>query len=497
MKKLLCLFTSLLMIGMFMPLKVFSEEGIDLLNYTDKGEILGVASAFSIFVEEDFGANGCDCEGRIYAGHSANVGESRYYSTIYDNGASVVIGDGILSNFDTGHRIFVYGTHGTNLLEGGQVYQADLFDKEETFRQLKRKSIELSYYKAGEIRVNENWSSQIDFIGEDPKLNVFNLDPNVITSCNYFFNYDVPEGSYVVVNVSGKENTAYTQLYGMQYAGHRSTNNKDEINKRILFNYYDTDNLILAGTGTFYGTILAPFANVTDDIIEGTHYTGGIIAKNYLGGVEWGNCTFDGGDNYNEVIKTEETTTAIFTSNTPANTTSVCSTESKGTTVGESATNTKNTTITTQREKYSTTITTSTTTDLPITSTTSGNTTETFKRSEVYNSTTGTETTRFRTTSGLRSSTETTQTIRPNNDTAAASSTSRETIRIGTDTTETSTSISTVATITETNSNDSEVRKNGAAASDSTRMPAKTEDRIIFVGIALLIAIVGLFITKK
>lgn len=133
-KKLLCLFMSFLMIGLFTPLTVSSNEEIDLLNYTDNGEMLGVASAFSVFVEEDFGANGCDCEGRIYAGHSANIGESKYYSVAYDDGASVVIGDGTLSNFDIGHRTFVYGTHGTNLLEGGQVYQADLFDKEKVFK---------------------------------------------------------------------------------------------------------------------------------------------------------------------------------------------------------------------------------------------------------------------------------------------------------------------------------------------------------------------------
>lgn len=497
MKKVFCLFMSFLVIGLFKPLTVSSNEEIDLLNYEDNGEMLGVASAFSVFVEEDFGANGCDCEGRIYAGHSANVGESKYYSAAYDDGASVIIGDGTLSNFDIGHRIFVYGTNATNLLEGGQVYQTDLFDKEKVFKQLKRKSIELSYVENGYVRKDTYWSNQINFIGEDPKLNVFNLDPSMITSCNYFFNYDVPEGSYVVVNVSGKENTAYTQLYGMQYSGRRSTNNKDEINKKILFNYYDTDNLTLAGTGTFYGTILAPFANVTDDITEGTHYAGGIIAKNYLGGVEWGSCTFDGGDGYDEDIEPEETTAIVFTSNTSINTTSIYTTEDEGTTTDETTSTAESTTITEQRESNYTTSTTSTTTSVSDTSTTAKDTTTTYLQSEVYSSTTETTRAETGTTSGFGSGAETTQTTGRNYETTATTGTSGETVNTGFDTTGTSAISNGIETNTRRTTSISEVKETSAATPNSTDEPAKTKDDASLIFVLTLIAILCLFITKK
>lgn len=90
------------LVGVFlMSLFVFTSStqrasSEDLLGYADNGEMLGVASAFSVFVKNDFGANGSDCEGRIFAGHSANIGTMEYYSTARSSSASVIVGSGVL-----------------------------------------------------------------------------------------------------------------------------------------------------------------------------------------------------------------------------------------------------------------------------------------------------------------------------------------------------------------------------------------------------------------
>ena len=331
-----------------------------------------------MFVEQDFGANGCDCEGRIFAGHSANVGNIEAYSVEDSAAASVIIGDGILSNFDLGNHIFVYGNQGSSLLSGDNIYQADLIDTEKEFERLRKISLRLSEMENGTIEINPYWNAEIDFIGNNSELNIFNLDAGMINSCNYFFNYEVPEGSYVIVNVSGDNLTTYTQLYGMQYAGHRAQHNKDEVSKHILFNFYESNELMVAGAGTFYGTIFAPFANAGDDITEGAHNAGGIVAKNYIGGIEFGDCTYDGGEpdeiqNPTET-KAATTTTLVYTTDSSIIDTGVSKETSQGTTT---TTNSKSTTTTTSTSTSFVSTSTSTTTNSSSTSTTKPTTTST------------------------------------------------------------------------------------------------------------------------
>lgn len=458
MRKLISVLTAAsLMVFSIIPFSAGAKTNEELLNYKDNGEFFGVASAFSVFVEEDFGANGCDCEGRVFAGHSANVGEATSYAVAEDSGASVIISDGILFNFDKGNRTFVYGSNGETQLTGDNVYQVDLIAAHEEFEKLREKSRKLSQKNNGEVKINPYWNAQIDFVGTDPDFNIFNLDSNIIDSCNYFFNYEVPEGSYVIINIAGQDLTTYTQLYGMQYAGHRATNNKDEVSKYVLFNFYEAENLTIVGTGTLYGTIFAPFANAGDDMTEGAHNAGGVIAKSYIGGIEFGNCTYDGGEPDEVQIPTETTeatTTSITTTSTTATSTELSTTTTKGTTTTERETETSSTTSTSRATTTLPTTTTSTTnlTTNTTTSTSTTNTSTTAKTTTTGTTTgtTGTTTSITRTTGSTErptsSSTTTTTTKQTTTSTTSTTprptettTTNRETTTLATATTETTT----------------------------------------------------------
>lgn len=64
MKKIISFLTGVI-IAATCSLNVFAADS---LIAPQRSELLGTASSFSVFVENDFGANGSDCEGRIACG---------------------------------------------------------------------------------------------------------------------------------------------------------------------------------------------------------------------------------------------------------------------------------------------------------------------------------------------------------------------------------------------------------------------------------------------
>lgn len=447
------------------PINIEAKTNQELLGYEDNEELLGVASAFSVFVEEDFGANGCDCEGRIFAGHSANVGSVEAYSVADSAAASIIIGNGTLSNFDLGNHIFVYGSQGSSLLSGDNIYQADLIDAKKEFERLRKISLKLFEMENGTVEINPYWNAEIDFIGNNTELNVFNLDAEMIDSCNYFFNYEVPEGSYVIVNVSGDNLTTYTQLYGMQYAGHRAQHNKDEVSKHILFNFYESNELTVAGTGTFYGTIFAPFSNAGDDMTEGAHNAGGIVAKNYIGGIEFGDCTYDGGEP-NEIQNPTETTTTTTTA-------TICTTDSSIIDTQVSKETTKGTTTTTTTNSKSTTTTTSTSTNFVSTSTsTTTNSSSTSTTKPTTKPTTSTTTTK-QTTSTTKPTTTTTSTTTSTKLTTRPTSSTTTTTTFKSSSTNSETTTTTRRTETTTS-----YRGTSTSTSETTKVATTTTRKV-------------------
>lgn len=455
MKKLLSILTAgLLMLFTSAPVYTGAQTG-DLLTYEDNGELLGVASAFAVFVEEDFGANGSDCEGRIFAGHSANVGTARSYAVAEVDGASVIIGNGELSGFDIGNRTFVYGTDGTSSLQGERIYQADLIDTAKEFEALREKSVTLSQLTQGFTTENPFWNAEKEFVGGNQNLNVF-WYPEDVTSCNYFFNYIIPDSSYVIVNVPGEDVTLYTQLYGMQLAGHRAQNNKDEISKRVLFNCYEAKTLTIVGTGTLYGTILAPFADAGDNMTEGAHNAGAIIAKSYIGGIEFGSCTYDGGEPDEVQDDTEGTIESTLpTTDSSITDIQVSSTTTVGTTTTEVITTASTTSTTRETATLATTVGSTTnretTTSASTTTSQTSTSTTTSTTSDTSTETTGNRTTTDGTTTGSEVGTTIGTTIVITTSTEGTTSTSASIESTGeTTTTSTSTEGTTTTSVVET-----------------------------------------------
>lgn len=286
MKKLVSLLTSFILLSS--PLLSSAEN--DLLNYENKGELLGIASQFAVFVEEDFGANGSDCEGKIFVGGSANLGTATWYSAARVGvEASIIVQGQVLKNFDVGDRIIVAGESTDVQIQSEHIVRGTVIDTEREFTKLRELSTDLSTQECTLPQLGK-WNQELQFTGTND-VNYFDLPK--ISSCNYYFNYNVPYGSYIIVNVKGKHPTLYTQLYGCSYAGERISNNRDIKSKYILFNLYEAETFKIEGTGTFYGTILAPNALGYDDMVYGAHETGSLIAKSYFGGIEFGGIGFD------------------------------------------------------------------------------------------------------------------------------------------------------------------------------------------------------------
>lgn len=289
MKKLKYFIVLLASLSQFMLLPFTSAAQAEVIDYTDNGEILGIASAFGVFAKEDVGFNGCDLEARLACGGNANIGTMKYYSTARCAGASVICQGDTLTNFDTGDRLFAVGPDTKVNINTTNVVRGNWIDFEKEFDRLEEISWNFADKNNGNVSVNENWNKQIDFQGNS-QVNYFEISSELVNSDKFFFNFDVPEDSYSIVNIKG--NRIYTQLYGCSYAGRRIASNSDPLSKHILFNFLG-DDLEIVGNGTLYGTILAPKSYVHDAITEGAHCTGNVICDSFLGGIEVGGNGYD------------------------------------------------------------------------------------------------------------------------------------------------------------------------------------------------------------
>ncbi|MBN1605221.1 MAG: choice-of-anchor A family protein [Polyangiaceae bacterium] len=92
--------------------------------------------------------------------------------------------------------------------------------------------------------------STLRFVGSDPELNVFSVTPEQLAN-TYSYEYSVPEGASVIVNVGG---TAPV----IQWAGFSGTFTPS----KTLWNFPQATSLLIQGVG-FRGSILAPLAHAT------------------------------------------------------------------------------------------------------------------------------------------------------------------------------------------------------------------------------------------
>ena len=245
---------------------------------------LSVAGNYNTFIFDDFTAPSSDTEGRLAVGGNANLAN---YSVGYklspsDDPALVVGGDltfksgqvyngdvmvgGSTENVD---RSVLNGLEHNDLeLIEGDVGVLVNFSKEEAYLTgLSKEISELAATGTSEMK----WGG-MNLAGDGKSdLQVFNLDGQELLAA-HTFNLDlssIPEDAFLLFNISGKT----AGLTNMSLAQLQA------ISDHVLFNFFDADELQLAGIGV-EGSILAPFANVKNPmgVINGT-----IIAKSWDG----------------------------------------------------------------------------------------------------------------------------------------------------------------------------------------------------------------------
>lgn len=397
-------FTAMTSIAVLAPSLVtyseFTESGTYAITDVDKSVLigienpddyfLGVASQFSVFVEGDFTAEGSDCEGRLAAGGSANLGKSTpSYSVgakLDENAtaAQVVIGGNTLQHFEPNNKTLVAPLNAEiepvlmNYMSNGlcKVYSGKLFDFAEQFALLKERSTYLKgLSENAELEISEYYKQQWTVKGDNKNLNVLNLSAEeyaIFTNeAKYIeLNVEIPEGSYLVINVPGKEIELPTTTVKVDYTDDNLSDVFMGENLPVLYNLADA--VEFKYSGSIQGSTLAPNADASGD--EGGHVAGMTIAKSFEGGIQFGYSVFNPSINKMELPGAAQQTTTVAPT--------VTTTTTASTTADSVTTTTKNGQLVLPGDATATTTTELSTTDTQVTTT----------DSDVSSSTTSTET---------------------------------------------------------------------------------------------------------
>lgn len=315
--------------------KVTDADRTTLLGVKDPDAYyLGIAATFSVFVQEDFTADGSDCEGRLGAGGNANLGEvTPNYSVGAKleedaNYAKVVVGGDTLVNFQPDGKKFVVGTAtniGQTILDyakNGQaeIYEGQLIDFDKEFELLTQRSEALaSLEDNATLEMDPDFKEEWIIRGEDDVLNVLTLDAEELELFNGGYlqmEIYMPEGAYLVINAGGKAVEMPTNtIVGYDLDGNELYTSDE--NMPVLFNLPEAETMHY--TGSIFGSTLAPHADASGE--EGGHVAGATFAKSFTGGIEFGYSLFDPSDLSMEDPSTETTTTAPATTVAAATTT--------------------------------------------------------------------------------------------------------------------------------------------------------------------------------
>ena len=279
-----------------------------LLGISDPDQyLLGVASQFSVFVQNDFTAYGSDCEGRLAAGGNANLGDvTPNYSVgakIEDglSYAQVIIGGDTLKNFLPEGKCFVVADGASvsdNILsyaDEGQcsIYEGELIDFDQEFARLRSVSKKLASYPSNTtLEIDTDYADGWTITGSDKELNVLTLTDEQVKAFNddYIeYRIQIPKGSYLVINVEGSGNIDMPANSLNFYDENGESYTPDVTQIPVLYNLPDATSLKYLGS--ISGSTLAPNADASGD--EGGHIAGATFAKSFEGGIEFGYTFFN------------------------------------------------------------------------------------------------------------------------------------------------------------------------------------------------------------
>ncbi|MCU7494168.1 MAG: choice-of-anchor A family protein, partial [Ignavibacteria bacterium] len=269
---------------------------------------LGSAKDYNLFVLQDASQPSSDTQGKAAIGRDAAFGNYSIGDQLApESGDVLIVGRNL--TFTSG-RVYngnaVYGGS-TNLpLSSVSVDGKLRMDAPVNFASaksyLENLSTTLSSYA-----INGNtkfeWGG-LFLSGTDPFLNVFSIDGSNLSQANNF-QIDVPNGSVVLINISG-QNLSWTG--GLTVNGTSISN--------VLYNFYQATDLSIKGID-IKGSVLAPWANV--NFISGVE-NGQMICKALTGQGQFNNSKFIGNIPYDRKITNIATvSTSITTDPVPEN----------------------------------------------------------------------------------------------------------------------------------------------------------------------------------
>jgi choice-of-anchor A domain-containing protein/uncharacterized repeat protein (TIGR01451 family) len=235
---------------------------------------LGIAAPYNLFVLKD-AVHTSDTQGKVAVGRDATFNSYSVGDKLNPSGGTedvLIVGRKL--TYTTG-QVFngnvVYGKHldvqQINLVTDGSIRKENPvpIDFNQAGIELNALSSQLATRPiTGDTRVE---SYGIYLTGEEPTLNVFEIDGNDLSATNSVV-IDVPNGSVVLVNISRRN---VTWFGGLDVTGTADEN--------VLFNFYKARNINISGI-KIRGSVLAPKAKVDFD---GGYINGQMICKYYNG----------------------------------------------------------------------------------------------------------------------------------------------------------------------------------------------------------------------
>ncbi|WP_245767985.1 choice-of-anchor A family protein [Stigmatella erecta] len=137
--------------------------------------------------------------------------------------------------------------------------------------ELRKLSSQLASLPSNSTTTLESWGG-IMLQGTDPQLNVFQVNASAFTGAK-LLSINAPTGSLVVINISGNSAT---------FTGFSHTFSGGIDQRGVLFNFVNASAIKAHGYG-FWGTVLAPYANVS---FSNGSFDGGIYALSLTGNAE-------------------------------------------------------------------------------------------------------------------------------------------------------------------------------------------------------------------
>ncbi len=262
MKKFLPFFLAFFVISF----SVFAQD----TTYTDLGE----AGNYNLFVIGNATATSADIQGRVAVGGNAHftnysIGDQLPNSQGSEN--TLVVGDSL---WYYGGRVYygnvVYGEFADvsdNLIADGEgtVFQGSPVSFSNIGLQVADISVQWKSLVANGSTENDNGT--ITLVGSNPSLNIFEVDGENLSSATGF-SVNAPEGSTVLVNISGSV---------IDWNGDNDVVGVNQTH--VVYNFYEADSIILSGIAV-KGSILAPFAYV--NFVSG-QLNGNLIVHDFEG----------------------------------------------------------------------------------------------------------------------------------------------------------------------------------------------------------------------